>query len=118
VYGKDSVLNIGAEGKPGVALYSLPFAAGLALEQKNSSRFPALLAHISALGTHLGVGGNVFNIDEKGKALLSLSDKEGHLRAVLGPTSLETVKTGATEETAPGSLTLFDKEGKVIWQAP
>jgi hypothetical protein len=34
-----------------------------------------------------------------------------------GSTSLETVRTGATETTAPGSLTLFDKNGRVMWQA-
>jgi hypothetical protein len=29
-----------------------------------------------------------------------------------------TKATGATETTAPSSLTLFDRRGKVIWKAP
>lgn len=39
-------------------------------------------------------------------------------RAVLGCTSLEAVKTGSVENRPPSSLVLFDREGKVIFQAP
>jgi hypothetical protein len=67
--------------------------------------------------------------DEKGTARICLKvlkngpsvvlyDEERQPRAVLGSTPLERVRTGATETTAPSSLTLFDKEGKVIWKAP
>jgi hypothetical protein len=49
---------------------------------------------------------------------LVLTDENRKARAVLGSTSLETIRTGATETTAPGSLTLFDKNGRVIWQVP
>lgn len=53
-----------------------------------------------------------------GSVGLSLSDKEGRERAVLGHTALERTRTGAVEQTAASSLVLFDKEGKVLWKAP
>jgi hypothetical protein len=49
---------------------------------------------------------------------LGLYDENENTRAVLGSTSLEATNTGETEVTAPSSLTLFDKEGKIIWRAP
>jgi hypothetical protein len=49
---------------------------------------------------------------------VDLYDEKGNTRAVLGRAPLETVRTGATEVTAPSSLTLFNKEGNVIWRAP
>lgn len=49
---------------------------------------------------------------------LTLWDEHGKARATLGTTSLENTHTGSTETTAPGSLTLFDKNGRVIWQVP
>jgi len=55
---------------------------------------------------------------EDGAPGLNLYDAEGNHRAALGSTSLETVKTGAVTKTAPSSLVLFDKEGKVIFKAP
>jgi hypothetical protein len=61
--------------------------------------------------------------DEKGGMKLSperiaIFDSEDSPRAVLGSVGLATSETGATEQTAPGSLTLFNRKGKVIWQAP
>ncbi len=49
---------------------------------------------------------------------LELRDQTGKPRAVLGSTELEVTRTGATEKQPPSSLVLFDKDGKVIWQAP
>lgn len=49
---------------------------------------------------------------------ITLADEQGKVRSVFGKTTLETERTGATETTAPGSLTLFDKNGRVIWQVP
>src|SRR5205085_1345736 len=54
-------------------------------------------------------------LDENG---LTVCDENRSRRAVLGRVGLETVRTGATETTAPGSLTLFDKKGHVIWRVP
>jgi hypothetical protein len=75
-------------------------------------------------------GPTVMNLnDEKGHTLVALTvtkdgpsvflrDDRGNERAVLGSTSLEAVHTGSTEVTASSSLTLFNKEGNVIWRAP
>jgi hypothetical protein len=49
---------------------------------------------------------------------LELYDEDVRSRAVLGVTPLETVRTGEGTVTAPSSLVLFDKEGKVIFKAP
>jgi hypothetical protein len=49
---------------------------------------------------------------------LFLIDEKRKLRAALGRTTLEKARNGVTETTAPGSLTLFDKHGRVMWQAP
>jgi hypothetical protein len=49
---------------------------------------------------------------------LDLYDSAGNLRAVLGTADLQVSRTGAMEKTAPSSLTLFDKKGKVLWQIP
>jgi hypothetical protein len=49
---------------------------------------------------------------------LKLFDKNRKMRATLGSAGLETIKTGATEQTAESSLVLFDKEGKVMFRAP
>jgi hypothetical protein len=54
---------------------------------------------------------------ENGTAL-RLYDGDAMLRGALGVTSLETPKTGETLQTSESSLVLFDKEGKVMWQAP
>ena len=46
-----------------------------------------------------------------------LIDSNGN-RAVLGQVDLVTTSTGGTSTTPLSALTLFDKEGKVIWNAP
>jgi hypothetical protein len=48
---------------------------------------------------------------------ISLDDANGALRAVLGTSALGP-DAGEIEITAPSSLLLFDKEGKVLWRAP
>ena len=56
-------------------------------------------------------------LEKEGGPCLVLSD--GNLvRATLGVVDLRGAKPGATGKTAPSSLVLYDKEGKVIWQAP
>jgi hypothetical protein len=49
---------------------------------------------------------------------LSLHDANGALRAALGTSALGPDAAGEIESTAPSSLVLFDKEGKVLWRAP
>ncbi len=48
---------------------------------------------------------------------LSLVDRQGNIRALLGA-SLEMTGTGAVTRRAESSLTLFDQKGEVIWSAP
>jgi len=54
----------------------------------------------------------------EGSPRLALSDRNGKLRAVLGATSLETIRTAEVTMRPESSLVLFDKDGKVMWQAP
>ncbi len=49
---------------------------------------------------------------------LKLRDKDGQTRALLGCTTLETTRTGEVTKRPASSLVLFDKEGKVIFEAP
>jgi hypothetical protein len=70
-------------------------------------------------------GGSVINFSENGKSRtvigkdgLYLFDENEKLRAVLGVAELEKTKTGEGITTAPSSLVLFDKEGKMIFKAP
>ena len=75
---------------------------------------------------------------KSGAPSLSLYDKDGNTRAILGYTELETTRTltkledtstgmvmkyettrtGKITKRAESSLVLFGKDGKVIWQAP
>jgi len=55
---------------------------------------------------------------DKGEPDLSLYDKNDKLRAALGHIALEHKKTGETRQRPVGSLVLFGKDGKSIWQAP
>lgn len=57
-------------------------------------------------------------LDGGGRPSLTLSDAAGNPRAVLGVTSTVTIKTGQTTTRPESSLVLFDKDGKVMWQAP
>lgn len=53
-----------------------------------------------------------------GSPALTLYDAQKKERAVLGVTELEAVRTGVTERRPESSLVLFDKDGKVLWNAP
>ncbi len=52
-----------------------------------------------------------------GKDRLKLVDKEG-FSATLGVGNLGNSRTGETRKTSAASLVLFDKNKKVIWEAP
>jgi hypothetical protein len=53
----------------------------------------------------------------QGGPTLRMEDKEGYA-SVLGGTDLITPKTGKTEHTSAATLTLFGKDGMVLWTAP
>jgi len=82
-------LEIEGDGEPRLALY-------------DGARQPRV-----AVGTQSDGGPGVVLLDENGR-----------LRAALGSSWLEQRNTGAVEERPDSSLVLFDKDGKVIWQAP
>jgi hypothetical protein len=50
--------------------------------------------------------------------MLLLKDNTGTPRAVLGYVALGDTATGGVEQRPVSSLVFFDKDGKVIWQAP
>ena len=49
---------------------------------------------------------------------ISLRDRQGNTRALLGRASLGFTRTGAVIRMAESSLALFDKKGELIWSAP
>lgn len=63
-------------------------------------------------------GSVVLGVDNGGVSGVTLSDRRGIARAVLGSISLETGRTGVVEKRPESSLVLFDKDGKLVWSAP
>ena len=59
-----------------------------------------------------------YGLADDGSPSIHLSDEAGKTRAVLGVTTLQVVRTGETRTTPASSLVLFDKNRKVIWEAP
>jgi hypothetical protein len=110
-----ATLSLGAEGKAGVNLYASDEGTGLALangardlgavtvQSAGSSRGLEITAADGKKRIRLGLE------DDAGS--LSVRDKDEKVRASLGSIGLETVKTGATEQTAESSLVLFGGEG-------
>ncbi len=64
-------------------------------------------------------GKNIWNLSvlDDGPAL-SLYDKTGNLRLVLGVANIETKATGDSITSSPGSLTIFDAKGDVLVRVP
>jgi hypothetical protein len=56
-------------------------------------------------------------VEGEGPAL-EFRDENGKLRANYGVVELEAAHHGVTEDTGPGSITLYGKDGKKIWKAP
>ena len=68
-------------------------------------------------------GAQVTVFGEKSRVTLAgdsvnIADNNGNSRATLGAAQLVTKATDRTERTALSSLMLFDKQGRVTWQAP
>ena len=64
-----------------------------------------------------GKGRAMLSIAKDGRPSLMLLDSN-EIRAVLGATSLTAIKTEEVTIRPESSLVLFDKDGKVMWQAP
>ena len=71
-----------------------------------------------ALGGERGKQRALLGVSSDSGPVLQLRDDKGWVRAALGAYSLMTPDTGEVVKRAESSLVLFDKEGKVLWQAP
>jgi len=117
-----SFVLVDEAGKTRVMLGAFKEASGLALFDKKGTRHVGLGVFKEGLG--LSLYDEKFKerasltLTEKGNPCLTLSDKNGTSRTVLGCTSLETIKTGATTQTGESNLSFFDKQGKVIRSLP
>ena len=65
-----------------------------------------------------GVERAILALDIEGRPHLAFKNAKGYKRVFLGYADLEHSQTGEVGEGLFSSLVLFDKKGKVIWQAP
>lgn len=65
-----------------------------------------------------GVERAILTLDIEGRPHLALKNAKGDNRVFMGCGDLKYSQTGAIEKGPFSSLVLFDKQGKVIWQAP
>ncbi len=59
-----------------------------------------------------------WSVHENGSTSMTIWDKSNRPRATLGSTSFVTTDAGTQTKTPEWSLVLFDKNGKVLFQAP
>ncbi|WP_264821305.1 hypothetical protein, partial [Acetobacter cerevisiae] len=78
-------------------------------------------------GTALGLAAYRTNKGEDGKTLngsyispssVRVTDTNNKLRSIIGSVGLTTTNIGSTEITAPSTIVLFDKDGKVLYRLP
>ena len=99
-----AVLGVEADG-PSLALY-------------DTAGKPRAGLRVGAKGPELAL------FDAAGKPRAWLTEDSLHLedaqqfRAVVGVTGLKTIETGERHTTSAAAVTLFDKDGEVIWRAP
>jgi hypothetical protein len=107
-----AILTLHADGSPSLYLSdgTEKLRASLGVAANGSPRLSLLDA---AVQTRADLG-----VLPDGSPALYLYDAAGKARATLGCTTLEVVKTGEARKRAESSLVLFDKDGKVIWEAP
>jgi hypothetical protein len=111
-------LSVESDGHPVLQLHSsVGKSLAMATLDVKADGSPGLRLTTNYLGAE-GDEQIALAVKPNGVPALSLRDKEGKMRAVLGRTGLENMKTGEETTTAESSLTLFDKEGKVLWKAP
>jgi hypothetical protein len=95
------------------------FSDGLRVGDDRSSQ-PSLAVVDQPDGSHLWMkhSDSVGRIDvTSDNVSLTVADKESFF-ATLGSAVVQTRRTGEKSQTFAASLMLFDKDGKVIWQAP
>ncbi|MCJ7503363.1 MAG: hypothetical protein MUP80_09950 [Acidobacteriia bacterium] len=94
---------------PAVMLYDAAGKLRAGLQVDDSG--PGLHLYDAALNTRARLG-----VDDDGPSLW-LQDAQ-QFQAVVGVTGLETIGTGESHKTSAAAVTLFGKDGKVIWRAP
>ena len=57
-------------------------------------------------------------VSDEGRAALTLEDKDGNTRAVLGSTKIQRLRTNSVEERPEASLILFGPDGRALFSAP
>jgi len=108
-------------GNPRLMLLANKNRSFLQLADENRTDRLMLSAHKDTSGLVLNdEGGNPRLMLAAGElgSLLRLNDDRGEGRATLGVSSQETNRIGAMTNRPESSLVLYNKEGKVIWQAP
>jgi len=93
-------------------------AAGPGLGLLDTAGFPRVGLAVTADGpvlSFLTAAGKRRAVLREGS--LRLEDAQ-QFRAVVGVTETETTKTGESRTTSAAAVTLFGKDGKVIWRAP
>ncbi len=133
---------VDANGKPRAALAVSKYGAGLGLNDVTGTTRAILSVGASgsrldlsdaigktrvALGVDDGPGLALYDANEKIRAAISvdeegpalyLADANGTDRAILGVTQTVNKVTGAATTSSPGTLTLYDKNGNVLYQRP
>ena len=106
-------LRLRAEGeeKDGVHLEALPGGrSSLWLGGKNGSMWLGTMWRVTDSGRSMVVSATGPHV--------SLFDKDGRVRAVLGAVDLPVPKTGEQKTRSPSSLVLFGPDRTVVWKAP
>jgi hypothetical protein len=102
-------------------------ASGVSLSAAGKTRARvAVLSHgtgepggpVLALSDAAGKTRAIVSLTKDNAPYLGLWDKNGTASAVLGATSLQTIKTEGVRMRPESSLMLFDKDGKVMWKVP
>ena len=108
------------KGKPLVSLDASKDGAGLFLADENGKLRAGLIANKDGPMLKLADQNGTLRVlldASKGRPGLSLADKNGKTRAELGVSGTES-RDGTIVQHPEFTLTLFDPEGKVIWQSP
>jgi hypothetical protein len=105
-----------AAGKTRAQLAVMADGSGLALYDTAGNTRAGLTESPggSTLGFYDAAGKLRARVSEK---TFSVTDAQG-FKAVVGVTELETIRTGESHTTSAAAVTLFGKDGKVIWRAP
>jgi hypothetical protein len=95
----------------GVNRNGLPFINMILEPYKNGGPCFILMDHEANKRAELG-------LRRDGEPYLTLLDRSGQMRAIMGGVELENPITGSTDKRPVSSLVLLDKEGNIVFSAP